>query len=182
MARKELTKTILDSEGNAHEWRATQWGAEKGWDLFCDSVEVLGGAMARLMGAARWEAGSSLLDTELDGEALASAVQALTGALKDKGGVGFLKRIFVGVWRDNLQFDPSQGTGKEKGWTFNQAFQGNYREMLEAAAWLLWGNFGNLAGGSPESWVATLKAMFPAATDSSESSEERPPGSGSDGP
>jgi len=179
MAREEAKTTITDDYGEPHGYYCIQHKGRRGWRMLAKLLGILGGATGRSFGALSpaqipmaVKELSGFLDSGIDGEGLATALEKLSDRLLDEE--AFLLDILSSTWRD----------GESVADTFDEAFMGNYGEMMLCIKWTLEHNFGpslrRALGPLSLGKLSKLKAVLQAAM-SSESSPDQPstPGSGS---
>lgn len=140
MAREEATAKIADDYGEEHQYWCIQHGAREGWRLLAALLGVAGGALGRSLGALS-PAGipeavkdiSGFLDSGIDGEVLAKAVERLAGSLLDEEVL--IADVLKYTRRDGKPLFGDDGT-------FDEAFRGNYGEMVLALKFSLEHNYG----------------------------------------
>jgi hypothetical protein len=158
MRKTSDTKYTRDAHGESHEIQIVQHPGEEGWNLFLDIVEVSGEAFGDLVEGARryllelrgYEGEiEGLEDAEVDLTMIGQGFARLAaGLMRRKDGTSLLKRLFRHTIRDGKTFSGGAATASDH-WTINQAFQGNYQEMIQIAALVLTENYGNLFNGLP---------------------------------
>ena len=129
MARSEARRTLVDDEGNRHEYYATQLPAGEGWRLLVKLFAIAGGAVGRSFGALTpanlpkaVDALGGFLDSGIDGEGIATALEKLAMQLLSDDDI--INKLLTTVARDEKRLsNPVE---------FDAAFAGNYGELIAA--------------------------------------------------
>jgi hypothetical protein len=138
---KETTQTIkiTDDYGNSHTYVYQMMPTGKGFRTLIKIIRMAGGAVGRSFGAfsasmigEKVQEIASVLDSGMDGEAIASAVENLTTQILDEGGEDFIKELLDEVARD----------GEWVKDVFDHAYMGNFGELFIAVYNVMKVNYG----------------------------------------
>jgi len=148
--RNEVSETINDDEGNPHSYVCIQHGAREGFTLLPRISTVVSGPLGQLAEASGGSDGdTSLLDAQISGTAVAEALSKLSEALVAEGGVQLLLDVLKYTTRDGQKVEA----------VFDQAYQGNYGELLSAVIFAMKANFGKSLSRLPFAQAASLQSM-----------------------
>ncbi len=143
-------RKIQGTDGE-HAYLVTQFGAEKGFALLLDLMEVVGGSFGQAMQGA-------LGDKDHTTELLGKAAQVLAQQIRSAGGVVLFKRLFENLVRDKKKFHAGLISG-EQTWAFNDTYAGNYGEMVRAITLVVEANYRSFFDGQLSNLTALLERM-----------------------
>lgn len=124
-------------EINGHTYTVTPLPARRAFKLKTRLVRALGPGLAAMVGSAK---GASLMDSEVDGAALASGVETLFANLgSDEDILQLLMELLQGARRDNIEITPA---------TFDLDFQGCLSDAYQIAWFVVEVNFRDFFGGA----------------------------------
>ena len=117
--------TIIDDCGDSHAYEVITHSPEKGLALTFRILELLGPTLGKaITGFLQGKDRASIMDSEMDGEAIGAAVEALAVSLVKQNAVGLIKELLSNATRDGQALDnPAH---------FSVAYQANYGELSEA--------------------------------------------------
>ena len=147
MAKKKLTRTLTDADGKAHQYAIIQFGAEDGFDFFCECWAIAAPSIGQLTGAVSgaFLKGSS---ASVDGELLGKALGGIAPRILKGGGTALAKRLLEFVTRDDINAATNFGT----------FYQGNYGELMGAIRFSVEVNWSSFFDGLSE--IKELKAAL----------------------
>lgn len=143
---------LTDEDGSEHTYVMIQFGAIEGIELAPLVIECLaepiGNAIQAFMGSRGFmpetqpeetagdvpESGlSGVLDADFDATLAGKAVAELARKIAKAGGAKFMLRLFAHTMRDGKKLADKTN--------FDQAYQGNYLELMRAIGWVVVENY-----------------------------------------
>lgn len=146
MTQREHNWTAFDSEGQSHDWHAYPFPAEEGFELMTELAALIG-AGASALGKFRVQSVGDLMDTDIDGEAIARGIDGMMTKLGDKGALQLARRLLRYTSRDGRKFAYGPADRGDGFYTFDAAFICNYGELREALVAVARFNFASFFGG-----------------------------------
>ena len=128
--RTELSTTLEDAWGETHSYHLIQHPAGTGRPLLLKVNRAMLAAFGYGLEGVLGGRGKGLLDAEITGSSLESALMPASDLLL--GDDGFMLSLFQHTQRDSKKLTKVE---------IDSAYQGNYGEMLEAMIWVIKGNF-----------------------------------------
>lgn len=165
MSTRPFDKTIADIDGKEHHYQCIQHPAEEGIPLGLSLIQIASVSLGQLIASQR--ASQSGMGTgvggsqvspvkpngeasdpsqDLDAELLGKSLDTMVSAIVAAGSVTMMKKLFKNTIRDGKKFT-SNAVGLGDAWSINEAFTGNYQEMMKALYFVLESNFSNLFDG-----------------------------------
>ena len=149
--------TLHDIEGKPIEYTTHMYGSEDAIVLFGEVLPMVSESLGKLAAGAGVEPSDLLsifaasddkgiterlmkLEFAPDFVGLGNVLPLLVGHIQKNGGPSFIKRILAFTTRDGSSLG-------NKG-NFNDAYQGNYGELIAAVVWVIKVNFGSVIGRS----------------------------------
>ncbi len=165
--REAITVEINDDQGNPHTYVITQRGASEGFDLFGRLSKILAPGIGKGIGNTKitgvGEAGTAPhgadqppgdeLDVDLDLGALGIGFGDVAASIMAEGGARFVQEI--------LKYSTRDGKLLSNKVAFDQAYQGNYGELIEATGRVLKAEYGGMLTRLPfvQQGMAALKQL-----------------------
>lgn len=152
--RTTATKTITDDYGEPHEYECIQHGAEQGFELLRTVLGILGDALADGFKTDPAPPGTDVMEQQVTGAMIGGAVAVLMREID----LTLVKRLLLHTTRQR----PDGGRDKVVQ-NFDQIYQGNYGELVQALYFVLDHNFGPTLRGrlEKEGITARLASLMP---------------------
>ena len=122
--RNPPRRTVLDDDGQPHEYTLTPFGSSEGWKLATELFALVGPPLGKLLGGVIEKGAAGLLDANVD---LGVVMGDLTHSLL--GSTPLVRSLLRNVTRDRQLLDNPA--------IFELAYQANYGELAEVLAWVI---------------------------------------------
>lgn len=160
MRESDTKLSINDDFGDPHQYYIVLFPAGTGFKLACRLLRIVGGMLGRSWNAVspmdigdKVQEVAGVLDSGLDGDAIAKALEMLSAQILDEGGDAFLREILAQTHRD----------GHKVQQYFDAAYAGNYGELFEAVYQTCKVNFGPFFKARLGGWFSGLGALVSRA-------------------
>ena len=145
---KEQEKDICDADGNTAHYTVTQFGARRGLGLKTRLIKLIAPTAVAAIGAN--QPGKSLMDMDINSEAVGKAIQVLLNNLDANAIVTLIMDLLASTRRDGVEVTSKQGA------IFDDVYAGNYAELYQALFFVIQVNFGNLFMGKDGKGIGSL--------------------------
>jgi hypothetical protein len=151
--RHEVTTTIMDDEGNSHEYQLIHHPADKAFNLLPQVMKVFAepigqafealslkgskdddGSLSKLLQDNEDQPIGALMGASVDGVAMGRAITLLADRMMEAGGTMLCLELLAHTTRNGKKLKNRQ--------IFNQSYQGNLGELFRALWWVINENFG----------------------------------------
>lgn len=135
--RQNIAFTLRDDQGNEHEYVVIQRGAAEGFDLGGRLIKILGPGIGSGIGGLKITDGDDgAEEAGLNLGTLGAGAGQISSAIMAEGGHRLVVEILKYTTRDARPLSNLND--------FNQAYQGNYGELLEAIWRVLKADYGSV--------------------------------------